>query len=467
MPNRILIIDDEKLIRESLTHLLVGAGYRVEVAGRVADARELVAREVYDLILIDLRLPDGSGIDLLRYIHEQADYAPLCIMMTAYGSVDTAVEAMKYGAYDYINKPFKSQEILLIVKLALETGKLKREVRDIIKSQSEMHDIISVDPAMERVMEVVRKVARNRDVSVLIRGESGTGKELVARAIHYLSERFDKPFVSINCASIPGNLLESELFGYERGAFTDAKSRKLGLLEKANGGTVFLDEIGDMDASLQAKLLRVLEESKFRRLGSVEDIEIDVRFVSATNQKLEKLIEDGKFRDDLYYRLKVINIVIPPLRERRQDIELLLKYYFDHFNRKLKKNVREISPGAIELLQKYQWRGNVRELKNMVERIMILEDAEVITEEHLPLEVLSSSRDKNSFGLVLPREYDFRQGVDFNELVRSFSSYLIEEAMKVAGGNKAKTARLLNMDRGTLRYQIKKLGVAGAEFDEE
>jgi DNA-binding NtrC family response regulator len=467
MSNRILIIDDEKLIRESLTHLLTGAGYRVEVAGRIADARALVAEEVYDLILIDLRLPDGSGIDLLRHIHERADYAPLCIMMTAYGSVDTAVEAMKYGAYDYINKPFKSQEILLIVRLALETGKLKREVRDIIKAQAEMHDIISVDPAMERVMTVVRKVAHNRDVSVLIQGESGTGKELVARAIHYLSERADKPFISINCASIPGNLLESELFGYERGAFTDAKSRKLGLLEKANGGTVFLDEIGDMDASLQAKLLRVLEESKFRRLGSVEDIEIDARFVSATNQQLEKLIEEGRFREDLYYRLKVINIVIPPLRERRQDIEILLKYFFDQFNRKLKKSDREISPGAMELLQKYQWRGNVRELKNMVERIMILEDTEIITEEHLPLEVLSASRDKNSFGLVLPREYDFRQGVDFNELVKSFSRYLIEEAMKVAGGNKAKTARLLNMDRGTLRYQIKKLGVAGADFDNE
>ncbi len=466
MSNRILIIDDEKLIRESLTHLLSGAGYRVEVAGRVADARLLIAKEVYDLILVDLRLPDGSGIDILRHIHERAAYAPLCIMMTAYGSVDTAVEAMKYGAYDYINKPFKSQEILLIVKLALETGKLKREVRDIVKSQSEMSDIISVDPAMERVLVMVRKVARNRDVSVLIQGESGTGKELVAKAIHYMSERAAKPFVSINCASIPGNLLESELFGYERGAFTDAKSRKLGLLEKGDGGTVFLDEIGDMEAPLQAKLLRVLEESKFRRLGSVDDIEIDARFVSATNQSLEKLIEENKFREDLYYRLKVINIVVPPLRERRQDIEVLLKFFFDHFNRKLKKNVSEISPGALELLQKYQWRGNVRELRNMVERIMILEDTEVVTEEHLPMEVLSASRDKNQFSMALPREYDFRQGVDFNELVKSFSSYLIEEAMKVAGGNKAKTARLLSMDRGTLRYQIKKLGVAGDSGDD-
>ena len=465
MSNRILIIDDEKLIRESLTHLLTGAGYRVEVAGRVDDAKVQIAKEVYDLILIDLRLPDGSGIDLMRHIHDQINYAPLCIMMTAYGSVDTAVEAMKYGAYDYINKPFKSKEILLIVKLALETGKLKREVRDIVKEQSQTHDIISADPLMEKVMTMVRKVASNRDVSVLIQGESGTGKELVAKAIHNLSERSSKPFVSINCASIPGNLLESELFGYEKGAFTDAKSRKLGLLEKGDGGTVFLDEIGDMEAPLQAKLLRVLEESKFRRLGSVDDIKIDTRFVSATNQSLEKLIEENRFREDLYYRLKVINIVVPPLRERRQDIELLLKFYFDHFNRKFKKNVSEISAGALELLQNYQWRGNVRELKNMVERIMILEDSEIITEEHLPLEVFSANRDKSKFGLALPREYDFRQGVDFNELVKSFSSYLIEEAMKVAGGNKAKTARLLNMDRGTLRYQIKKLGVSGSDDD--
>ncbi len=466
MSNRILIIDDEKLIRESLTHLLTGAGHRVEVASRVDDAKVQIAKEVYDLILIDLRLPDGSGIDLMRHIHDQVDYAPLCIMMTAYGSVDTAVEAMKYGAYDYINKPFKSKEILLIVKLALETGKLKREVRDIIKEQSKANDIISVDPMMERVMAMVRKVAGNRDVSVLIQGESGTGKELVAKAIHSLSERSSQPFVSINCASIPGNLLESELFGYEKGAFTDAKSRKLGLLEKGNGGTVFLDEIGDMEAPLQAKLLRVLEESKFRRLGSVEDVCIDVRFLSATNQSLEKLIEENKFREDLYYRIKVINIVVPPLRERRLDIELLLKYYFDHFNRKFKKNVKEISEGALELLQNYQWRGNVRELKNLVERIMILEDSEIITEEHLPLEVFSANRDRNRFGLALPWEYDFRQGVDFNELVKSFSSYLIEEAMKVAGGNKAKTARLLNMDRGTLRYQIKKLGVVNGNDDE-
>ncbi|MCK5679437.1 sigma-54-dependent Fis family transcriptional regulator, partial [bacterium] len=378
MSNRILIIDDEKLIRESLTHLLVSAGYRVEVAGRVDDAKAQISKEVYDLILIDLRLPDGSGIDLMRHIHEQVDYAPLCIMMTAYGSVDTAVEAMKYGAYDYINKPFKSKEILLIVKLALETGKLKREVRDIVNERSQAHDIISSDPVMERVMVMVRKVANNRDVSVLIQGESGTGKELVAKAIHNMSERASKPFVSINCASIPGNLLESELFGYEKGAFTDAKTRKLGLLEKGDGGTVFLDEIGDMEAPLQAKLLRVLEESKFRRLGSVDDIEIDTRFVSATNQSLEKLIEENRFREDLYYRLKVINIVVPPLRERRQDIELLLKFYIDHFNHKLKKNVSEISAGALELLQRYQWRGNVRELKNMVERIMILEDADVI-----------------------------------------------------------------------------------------
>ena len=465
MSNRILIIDDEKLIRESLTHLLTGVGYRVEVAGRVDDAKVQIAKEVYDLILIDLRLPDGSGIDLMRHIHDQVNYAPLCIMMTAYGSVDTAVEAMKYGAYDYINKPFKSKEILLIVKLALETGKLKREVRDIVKEQSRTHDIISVDPLMERVMTMVRKVAGNRDVSVLIQGESGTGKELVAKAIHNLSERSSMPFVSINCASIPGNLLESELFGYEKGAFTDAKSRKLGLLEKGDGGTVFLDEIGDMEAPLQAKLLRVLEESKFRRLGSVDDITIDTRFVSATNQSLEKLIEENRFREDLYYRLKVINIIVPPLRERRQDIELLLKFFFDHFNQKFKKNVSEISTGALELLQNYQWRGNVRELKNMVERIMILEDAEIITEEHLPLEVFSASRDKGKFGLALPREYDFRQGIDFNELVKSFSSYLIEEAMKVAGGNKAKTARLLNMDRGTLRYQIKKLGVSGSDDD--
>ncbi|MBN2231379.1 MAG: sigma-54-dependent Fis family transcriptional regulator [Deltaproteobacteria bacterium] len=462
MTSRILIIDDEKLIRESLTHLLTGEGYRVDAAADGAEARELFGRRSYDLALIDLRLPDCSGIELLKTFMANAEDAPLCIMMTAYGSVDSAVEAMKEGAYDYLNKPFKSKEILLIVRLALEAGQLKREVKQIVGDQVKRYNIdniIAVDPLMAKVFSVVRKVAGNRDVSVLVQGESGTGKELIAKAIHYLSDRADRPFVSINCASIPGNLLESELFGYERGAFTDAKARKQGLLEKAQGGSVFLDEIGDMDPSLQAKLLRVLEESRFRRLGSVSDISVDVRFISATNQALEKLIETGRFREDLYYRLKVINITIPPLRERKQDIEVLVKYFIDHFNSKLNKQVRGMSPEALRFLQQYAWPGNVRELKNCIERIMILEDTEVIGPEHLPLEVISSTREKGRFGVFLPREYDIRQGVDFNDLVRSFSSYLIEEAMKISGGNKARTARLLNMDRGTLRYQIRKLGI--------
>ncbi len=462
MSNRILIIDDEKLIRESLSHLLSGVGYQVDAAPDGARARELFGDYDYDLVLIDLRLPDCSGIDLLKVFKSKGEYGPLCIMMTAYGSVDTAVTAMKAGAYDYINKPFKSKEILLIVKLALEAGRLRREVREIIKSQASQYsidNIIAVDPLMLKIFSVVKKVAANRDVSVLIQGESGTGKELIARAIHYLSPRAAKPMVSINCASIPGNLLESELFGYERGAFTDARSSKQGLLEKANGGTVFLDEIGDMDGSLQAKLLRVLEDSRFRRLGSVTDIDVDVRFISATNQSLEKLIEQGRFREDLYYRLKVINITIPPLRERKQDIEVLVKYFIDYFNNKLNKQVQGVSAGAMAFMQQYHWPGNVRELRNTIERIMILEDEPLITEEHLPIEIISSSRERGRFGVFLPREYDIRQGVDFNELVKSFSSYLIEEAMKIAGGNKAKTARLLSMDRGTLRYQIKKLGI--------
>jgi len=321
MLNRILIIDDEKLIRESLSHLLTGAGYQVDLAADGAQAKQLFTQHTYDLALIDLRLPDCNGIELLKIFKTAVpDQGPMCIMMTAYGSVDSAVQAMKHGAYDYINKPFKSKEILLIVKLALEAGGLKREVRQIIKTQAKKYNInnmIAVDPLMIKTFEVVKKVAANRDVSVLIQGESGTGKELIAKSLHYLSSRAAKPFVSINCASIPGNLLESEL------------------------------EIGDMEPSLQAKLLRVLEESRFRRLGSVSDITIDVRFVSATNQILEKLIEKGTFREDLYYRLKVINITIPPLRERKQDIEVLLKYFIDHFNSKLFPPVgKKVSTGC-------------------------------------------------------------------------------------------------------------------------
>jgi DNA-binding NtrC family response regulator len=384
MSNRILIIDDEKLIRESLTHLLSGAGYRVEVAGRVADARELVAREIYDLILIDLRLPDGSGIDLLRYIHEQADYAPLCIMMTAYGSVDTAVEAMKYGAYDYINKPFKSHEILLIVKLALETGKLKREVRDIISSQSQESDIISVDPAMERVMAMVRKVARNRDVSVLIRGESGTGKELVARALHRLGNRADKPLLTINCAALHEGLLESELFGHVKGAFTGAVRNKPGKFALADGGTLFLDEIGDMPLSVQAKLLRVLVSGEFQQVGGEKTHYVDVRIIAANNKDLRAEVQAGGFREDLYYRLNVVQMTLPPLRERPGDIPLLVKHFCQNIAHREQRPPLYPEREAMRLLEVYAWPGNVRELENLIERAVIYAGDRPISIADLP-----------------------------------------------------------------------------------
>jgi len=385
MSNRILIIDDEQLIRESLSHLLTGAGYQVDLAADGDQAKQLFTRHTYDLALIDLRLPDCSGIELLKIFKTaEPEQGPMCIMMTAYGSVDSAVQAMRHGAYDYINKPFKSKEILLIVKLALEAGRLKREVRQIIKTQAKKYNInnmIAVDPLMIKTFEVVKKVAANPDVSVLIQGESGTGKELIAKSLHYLSARAAKPFVSINCASIPGNLLESELFGYERGAFTDAKSRKHGLLEKAEGGTVFLDEIGDMSLSAQAKVLRALQENKITRVGGEKDIQVDVRVIAATNKNLKEEIEKEKFREDLYHRLSVILIHVPALRERADDIPILADHFMQQTCHNNGKPFLPFEEAAIKELQKMPWTGNIRELRNVVERLAILCDNKITADD--------------------------------------------------------------------------------------
>lgn len=458
---KILIVDDEAFIRENLERILAEDGYRTFSAANGEEAINTASAEEVDLVLLDLNLGNRSGLDVLRELHE-IDPQLLVIIITGYGTVESAVEALKLGAYDYIKKPFKADAIHLIVRLALETQNLRREVRSLRRGGKDMLDSADMVGSSSQLLQVyrqVREVAKHETATVLITGESGVGKELVARAIHNLSPRREKPFVEINCGSLPFNLLETELFGHERGAFTDAKTRKIGLFEEANGGTIFLDEIGEMDINLQVKLLRVLEDRKIRRLGGNRNIDIDVRVVAATNRNLKEAIDDKAFREDLYYRLNVFPICIPPLRERREDIPQLLDYFLKRFARSFNKRMREISREGLDLLMRYHWPGNVRELKNVVERICIMHNVETIRQEHLPSEIWGDApRAESPFSFDIPPE-----GIMLEEMIGQIEKELIGNAIGITGGNVAKTARLLNVPRGTLRYKLEKYGFAGDE----
>ncbi|PLY00608.1 MAG: Fis family transcriptional regulator [Desulfuromonas sp.] len=453
---KILIVDDEAFIRENLERILSEDGYRPYSSENPQQAIAQVAEEEVDLVLLDLNLGDKSGLDVLREMRE-VDPDVLVIIITGYGTVESAVEALKMGAYDYIKKPFKADAIRLIVKLALETQSLRRELRHLRRESKERTllgdtEMVGSSPALLQVYRQVREVAKHESATVLITGESGTGKELVARAVHNMSPRKDKPFIEINCGSLPFNLLESELFGHERGAFTDAKNRKIGLFEEANGGTIFLDEIGEMDLNLQVKLLRVLEDRKIRRLGGTRNIDIDVRVIAATNRDMKDAIDDKTFREDLYYRLNVFPIHIPPLRDRREDIPPLLDYFLKKFNREFNKKINEVSRDALDLLLRYSWPGNVRELRNMVERICIMQSEDVIRPEFLPNEIWGDEPSKESpFSFDIPPE-----GILLEEMIGEVEKELIAKAIAITGGNVAKTARILNVPRGTLRYKLEK-----------
>jgi DNA-binding NtrC family response regulator len=368
---------------------------------------------------------------------------------------------MRLGAHDYVNKPFKSREIEVVVQMALSAGAQKNEPHTVegeALRPSSLSALVIEDPAMRKVAAMIRKVAENPDVTVLIEGESGTGKEVAARAIHVESARRDRPFVAINCAAIPSHLLESELFGHERGAFTDAKAKKIGLMEQAQGGTLLLDEIGDMDIGLQAKLLRILEERSLRRVGGLEEIPLDVRIVAATNRALEDSLKVGTFREDLYYRIKLISIRLPALRERKADILPLARYFLDEASKRYKRPMEGISREAEGYLLDYPWPGNVRELKNTMERILILEDTDRVSPEHLPPEILRRSADDEG-AVRMPQGPDILRGVSFDAVLDDVARHLIRESIRLAGGNKAQAARYLGMDRGTLRYQIKRLEI--------
>lgn len=449
---KILVVDDEHLIRWSLEQNLKKQGYEVLACGSGEEALRLLQEESPDLILLDIQLPGINGVEVLERARE-IDEDVIIIMVTALGVLETAVKAMRLGAYDYINKPFNLDELALVIKKALETQELKREVAQLRTTQPKKFSsdsIVCESDDLKRILNMVHKIAQSDAGTVLIQGESGTGKELIAKAIHYQSGRSDQPFVAINCAAVPETLLESELMGHEKGAFTDARTLKKGLFEIADGGTVFLDEIGDMPLSIQAKLLRVLEDRVFRRVGGTKDIHVDVRIVSATNKDLLEAIQEKTFRNDLYYRLQVIPIMLPPLRERRDDILPLTRTFIADFNKEFGKAVKGISPQAEAFLLDYDWPGNVRELRNVIERAVILENDEIMQLEHLPREMIArpatlSSGSQLTFNL--PPE-----GIDIEDVERE----LIHQALLATDGNQSKAAKRLNLGIDAFRYRMKK-----------
>ena len=458
---KILIIDDESFICENVQRILSGEGFQVRAAATGQEARDIVASEEIDLALLDLNLGTENGIDVLKALKE-LDPELLVIIITGYGSVESAVESLQLGAFHYMKKPFKADALRLIVKLALKTQTLKREVRKLKRDGGVLpgrSPIIGRSEAFHEVAALVREIARIPS-TVLITGESGTGKELVARAIHDMSDRKDAAFIAINCASIPAALLESELFGHEKGAFTGASSRKKGLFEEAHHGTIFLDEIGEMDMTMQVKLLRVLQERTLRRVGAVKDISIDVRVIAATNRDLKLRIADRSFREDLFYRLNVFPIHIPPLRERTADIAALASYFLDSFSRAFGRDFRDVSTEAEALMEKYAWPGNIRELRNVIERICIMRSGPTLLPEHLPQEIkdLRQSDDPSGAGLTaclasLPAD------LGLEEAICAMERSLIEQALQATAGNVLQTALNLKIPRGTLRYKMDKYGL--------
>ncbi len=458
---KILVVDDEPSLRDVLNIMLKKAGYATSTAADGEEALAQVGKEIYDLVITDLKMPGMGGMEVLKAV-KSASPETVVLVVTAFGSAESAVEAMKLGAYDYLTKPFQIDEVQLIIRNALEKRRLSTEnmlLKREMASHSSLSNIIGQSDAMQKVFDVIAKVADTRS-NVLICGESGTGKELVARAIHYNSSRATAPFVAVNCSAMPETLLESELFGHMRGSFTGAVSNKAGLFEVANGGSIFLDEIGDMSMPTQVKLLRVIQEREFRRVGGTQDVKVDVRLIAATNRDLEKAVAEGTFREDLYYRLDVIPIRLPPLRMRTTDIPLLVQHFLAQFAKESGKQSPILAPDALQALLAHEWRGNVRELENLIERAVAFATGGTITAAeirgwlHRPVAAATASPTE------LPPD-----GLDLEGLICKIEKDLLLKALERTGWVKKKAARLLQLNTRSFRYRLEKYGIKGGQDD--
>ena len=454
----ILVVDDQDSIRHFVSRALEDEGYTVQVTSSVREAREALDKDMPDVAILDLKLPDGTGLELLREIKRVQPEVSV-ILMTAFGELETAVEAMSAGAFWFVKKPFQNEELLALVARALDSQKLWHELRRLRHHAFADEDFLhSSSPPMQEAYAIAEQVACGDTTSVLIEGESGTGKEYFANLIHRMSARHDKPFVEINCAAIPSELLESELFGHEKGAFTDARTQKLGLMELASGGTLFLDEIGEMAPMLQVKLLRVLERRTFKRVGGTKDITVNLRVISATNQDLEKMVKEGGFREDLYYRLKVVPLYVPALRDRKEDILPLSRLFMERFTRQFKKAFRDMTPAAERLLTDYPWPGNIRELRNLFERTVLLETGEMLEPRHLKLAPRTRAAVEATIGQRIDEYVNGtlpESGIPFETLVEELERALILRASYATKWNQSRTAEMLRLKRDKLRYRMK------------
>jgi two-component system response regulator AtoC len=450
--NKILLIDDEENFRHMLSVILKKRGYDVETANNGIDGLKKVDTGSYDTVLCDIRMPEMDGLEFLKEA-QKAGCESTIIMMSAYGTLDTAIEAMKLGAYDYISKPFKPDEIVLTLKKAEERERLRREnlfLKKEVQKEYSFENMISKNERMRQIFDTIQKVAKYKS-TILIAGESGTGKELVAKAIHFNSDRSNQPFIPVNCGAIPENLLESELFGHTKGSFTNAVRTKKGLFEEADGGTMFLDEIGELPLQLQVKLLRVLQDGEIRRIGDSKPIIIDVRIIAATIKDLDKEVRENKFRDDLFYRLNVLPIKIPPLRDRKEDVPLLVDHFIHKYSRELNNPIEGIVPEALNCLLNYSWKGNVRELENVIERAIVLTDSNQIQVENLPLEI-QSPKEESRVSLL-------NDELSIKKASRYLEKDLIKKALHKTNGNHTHAAKLLEISHRALLYKIKEYGV--------
>lgn len=466
MKPRILVVDDEESIREFLEIMLKKEGFEITLAEDGAMAKDVLAKKTFDMIISDLQMPNMNGIELLKHVKETSPDT-VFMMITAFGTTETAVEAMKMGAYDYITKPFKIDEVRLNINNALRSKNLEVENRSLKKElvkEYSFQNIIGNSQAMHLIYDLIKRVSQ-APTNILVTGESGTGKEVVAKAIHYNGPLKDRPFVTINCGAIPENLMESEMFGHKKGSFTGAVSDKVGLFEVADGGTLFLDEVGELPITIQVKLLRAIQERMIRRVGATDDHKIDVRIIAATNRNLEEMVQKGTFRQDLYYRLNVINIKTPPLRDRKDDIPILAQFFLKKYNEKLNKNISSISVEAMEILKKYDYPGNVRELENMLERTVALEGGATVLPESLPPLVSTPSGRKMASSHEIEVTDD---GVDLDKVMGQIEKELLIKAIHTAGGVKKKAAKLLSITFRSMRYRVEKYNLGTVDdLDEE